>query len=95
MRGSTPKYQLLFDPKIERTTCRNNNNARKQKQLAKQRNQKEGTSTSSSSTNPKIEEVMAELEFVRGPCQNRTRRNAHFSRPAQNARNSKMKNVLL
>lgn len=95
MRGITPKDKLLFDPEIERTTQRNNIRARKRKHLVKQRNQQEGTSTSTSLKNPKIEEVIAELEVVRGPCQNNPRRNAHFARPTKNSRNSEMKTDLL
>lgn len=93
MRGSTQKVQLLFYPEIERTTRRNNRRAGKRKQLAKERNQWEGTSTSS--TTPKIEEVIAEPKVVRGSCQNNPRRNAHFARPAQNARHSEMKTGLI
>lgn len=52
------------------------------KQLAKQRNQQEGTFTFTSSITLTIEEVMAEPEVVRGPCQNSLRRNGHFARPA-------------
>lgn len=82
MRGKLLKNQLLFYPKIERTTQKLNRKTRKTKHLAKQRNQREGTSTSTYSTTPHGEEAMAEPIFIRGPCVYSPIRNALIVRPA-------------
>lgn len=43
MWGKVLEEKLLFDPKVEQTACRNNNNIRKEKLLAKKKDLEESS----------------------------------------------------
>lgn len=98
MRKSIPADQLLFDPEIERTARRPNGKTRRRRQLAKGRREREGNLVGTSSTTPIFAPVMEDSppsEPLRGPCTNSPRRNAHFSKIANNGRHSEMKTGIL